>query len=1046
TYTVYASSEGASATATFTVNPGTVEITVDTDADQYVGGEKVKILGSVYIDGNPVIGVSVGVMVKGPSGEVVWVDEVQTGVDGAYSSSFRLLEDAALGNYTVYVSSQGAAAEVNFTVVAPINVTVIIRVKDSAGNPVPGASVSLWNHYTAKWLNGTYTNSTGVAVLEVWGHVRYDVVVYKTGYGMVVEGRQVGYFVADNGGQGYLGAQDLTFTLTTVGYGTLKGYITQGTDDSPLEGAEVSVLFKYKGKQYWANSTKTDSSGYYEIEVNIGTWKVWVDRKVWVDELKAWNYTHLGTYFEVLMAADAELTRSIKLWPKGLMTINEVDVVEGVPEPTSFYVALINDTYGGILWMDELLVTELPVNVTLPAIKGWVVVIAPPPSMALYSVHVDLTNKASIYRLNATLAPYQYLIWSYPSDWEEDRLPGPMDVVAHVVDYTVEDGSIMPLEPVDPAPDSTVTLYTSLDRGYGNPTIWNLNVSAKRSGVGAYYETLDLSEAEPGYYPCIVAVRNSSGHFVALGFFYYNVFSYQVQRLEGKGKYRPSEHVVFKFLVYGSDGYADVDVVYAVYDDEWKYITGGYASESSYTFGLHNRPVTLYTVNVTAGTLPEGFKYHVVVSVEGGRELSYDFWVVDYTPVTFSGNVMNYTIIDLFSPEQGSYTFMADGEGSFEAELPPDVYDAWLHFDDKATPGMDARDASLMVTLTFDVTDFPTGFPEYQQRPVVPAFEVRGKVFHDVDGDGVLDPGEPVMPRISLRAQYVTGEEVEWRESEPDGSYRMFLEVGGLYRIIAVKGTYWQRTVPEATSTEPGDLLTVNVPLERLPSGIITGFVKLDNGTALPDAHLHFMDEYWTWIGTAKTNSTGGYLFEAPADKKLNVWVDPGPEVKGVQGRLLTDIMVGVDEVLVLNVTLYRVATVTGTVNVDVQILPLDENLHRVTWERWFPAGSFSMDLPINVRYLLLWAWGYVPRVVPVPPEPEAGGDLVGLEPGSVVDLGSIVMVPCSTDVIDMVAYPKGWEWTWPVGSSVEFVVELKNMTTWEPVIGAEVEYWAWYW
>ena len=220
--------------------------------------------------------------------------------------------------------------------------------------------------------------------------------------------------------------------------------------------------------------------------------------------------------------------------------------------------------------------------------------------------------------------------------------------------------------------------------------------------------------------------------------------------------------------------------------------------------------------------------------------------------------------------------------------------------------------------------------------------------------------------------------------------------------------------------------------------GYITGYVKLDNGTLLENIGLHFMDEYWTWIGSTFTNSTGGYLFTAPANKKMNIWVDP-MGMPGVQGRDIREITVGEGETLILNVTLYRSARVNGTIQlngVDVwaQILPLDKDWNRVWWD-WGETGYFETELPLSVERLMIWAWegGFLTRDVT-------------LAAGETADLGMLALNPTDPDLM-VDAHPKDWEWEWSVGQYVNFTVELRDASMdWEPVSGANVTYWAWYW
>ena len=64
-------------------------------------------------------GVDVGVDVRGPSSEILWIDHVITGSDGSYISSFRIPETTSSGDYTIYVTTYIAKGSARFKVVGP---------------------------------------------------------------------------------------------------------------------------------------------------------------------------------------------------------------------------------------------------------------------------------------------------------------------------------------------------------------------------------------------------------------------------------------------------------------------------------------------------------------------------------------------------------------------------------------------------------------------------------------------------------------------------------------------------------------------------------------------------------------------------------------------------------------------------------------------------------------------------------------------------------------------------------------------------------------
>ncbi|RLF13483.1 MAG: hypothetical protein DRJ97_07975, partial [Thermoprotei archaeon] len=99
-------------------------LTLMVDRPKYLRGDRVSISGFVSLDGGPAQGVSVGLEVRSPGGAVVWFDQVTTGADGSFSSSFSLNPYAELGVYVVHASSMGAYATASFSVVLPSSLTL----------------------------------------------------------------------------------------------------------------------------------------------------------------------------------------------------------------------------------------------------------------------------------------------------------------------------------------------------------------------------------------------------------------------------------------------------------------------------------------------------------------------------------------------------------------------------------------------------------------------------------------------------------------------------------------------------------------------------------------------------------------------------------------------------------------------------------------------------------------------------------------------------------------------------------------------------------
>ncbi|RLA82401.1 MAG: hypothetical protein DRG31_07420, partial [Deltaproteobacteria bacterium] len=910
---------------------------------------------------HPLEDVIVNITIKASAGETLWSREEITDKDGFYSFSDTLPSDVATGIYNVtveatytdeYGAPYSAKNSVTFEVVELTLEKVRIGVYEPDETPIVNVTVILYDHLSGEWISDAKTNGSGIAVMSVSTAIKFDVLIYKTGYGRIEDGRVIGFYFDSNSTKGYVAPCNVNFTLQSgINSGSLSGVVSDAVNGSAVEGATVSVLAYIQGKTYYVQSTTTLSNGSYSLDLNVGTWRVWIDKKV------DGEVVYLGTWSDIQITAGALVTLDMSLWPRARLTIEDVTSTD-TTEFEEVHMILLNDTYGGILWQTRFVTVGLPRDFDVPAINSYLLFIAKAEeSLYLGSAKISLEGGGSV-TITPVLHKPEYIIWSFPSDWENHRLLGNLTLEIMVVtpESVMPDGPDGGGPPEFVDPEGSISQYVMLDLGSKIPTTWRNRTTPSKTEVGCYFGFFDLDDldAPQGYYMTVTLIKNTTDDAVAVSIEFFNRFQYQIQPLRCKGVYDVGEDVGVEFKVYGSAGYVtDVEVSYKLFDDQWNFIEGGFATVNSST-------------KVWNVTLPTDIfspkKYHLSIKISGGKEYTFDFRVQDYTPVTFSGQILPNASIDLYSPESGTCIVTADNSGLFNIKVFPGKYNAWFHYDDKDTPGWDARDTGMLLDLTSDVTNFPEGFDEYKERPMQPIFEVRGIAFNDTNRNGIWDSGEDRLALVSVRGVNITGWE-EWvPPTFPSGMYRLFLSPGTIYKIRATKSVYQQNetATPDVGATaSQGDLLVVNIPMVKMVPAYITGYVTLDNGTALENVGLNFMDEYWMWIGSTFTNSTGGYIFTAPANKKMNIWVDPmRPDI---QGKDIHDIIVKEGEVKILNVTLYRSARITGTIQLNgtdiwAQILPLDEEWNRVWWD-WGETGHFETELPLSVKRLMIWTW-----------------------------------------------------------------------------------------
>ena len=168
--------------------------------------------------------------------------------------------------------------------------------------------------------------------------------------------------------------------------------------------------------------------------------------------------------------------------------------------------------------------------------------------------------------------------------------------------------------------------------------------------------------------------------------------------------------------------------------------------------------------------------------------------------------------------------------------------------------------------------------------------QIRGVVFYDADNDGVQDPGEPGLRNISINVNSVTGSFNAWGNSANDGTYVVYGVYAypgvnaGQYRVSARAqstpyatefyrleggvplGTFRRDLATPVTVAAPGEPGATAIDLSLVLGGGITGVVRKQDGTPLPNINVNVNPKNWQGNGFGSTtDSQGNYLINGLA-------------------------------------------------------------------------------------------------------------------------------------------------------------------------------------
>jgi hypothetical protein len=253
---------------TYTVNPLTVTVTKDLSITaSFSPVPKSTVVGTVLDaeTNEPIVGASVSLDTTSTS----------TGSDGKYS----LTVDAGVYKFTVkaggyqdYIETVDLTSGGTFTKdvrLSKVPQSIIQgRVTDSAGNPIPQATVTADGHSAVTDVNGNF-------VLTVPPKT-YTVTVVKSGWR--TESASVDVSTA--------GTYTLNFTLTPS-QSTIQGTVTDIETGQPIQGATITID---------AYSATSNADGSFTLTVPPATYTVTVKKEGYVDWKQTLDVSTPGNY------------------------------------------------------------------------------------------------------------------------------------------------------------------------------------------------------------------------------------------------------------------------------------------------------------------------------------------------------------------------------------------------------------------------------------------------------------------------------------------------------------------------------------------------------------------------------------------------------------------------------------------------------------------------------------------------------------------------------------------------------------------------------
>jgi len=170
------STDESQAGLTSEVAESKLNTTIETDKDPYLPGETVKLSGVIQdTDGNPAADATIGIEVRDPNNNTVFLDITFTYTNGTYRDLFRLHENSLSGEYETYVTASAtgyqSAMNQNTFLVLPCSLTLDLHAGwNMVSFPVIPTNTTFASIFTGKgyyqvltWSGTSYTTPINVA-------------------------------------------------------------------------------------------------------------------------------------------------------------------------------------------------------------------------------------------------------------------------------------------------------------------------------------------------------------------------------------------------------------------------------------------------------------------------------------------------------------------------------------------------------------------------------------------------------------------------------------------------------------------------------------------------------------------------------------------------------------------------------------------------------------------------------------------------------------------------------------------------------------------
>ena len=783
------------------------------------------------------------------------------------------------GKYELYTSKDGYHSEYtdyfdvsentvvwkNITLQPPLpeNSVVCGYITDSEGNGLNMTYVYISGEdiYEYSYWNSTYTNETGYYEVNVPTGIFYVRAYLYTDYWYSHSTESDYFFVGVN----TTFWQNLTLELYPEN-SVIHGYATDSETGEGISNAEVSVETPsyywgyWDGYNYYSNYTYTNATGYYEINVPVGSFRMSV--------YSSGYYTFtVGVYVK---EQNAVITKNIALEP-------------GLEENST--------VKGWVKDLDDNPLSYIYVRVSGKDISGH------------YYYNSTYTDADGYYEMNLPIGDYQINVEYYWWYWNETYYNDYHFETLGL--YVLQPNSVIwqNLTPVEPLPETSIICgyINDSETGKGIP---NANVYISRTDGGYYPWGFGYYEQGYDYWYSNSTYTNETGYYeinVPEGNFYVSAYSYEYTSNYTHVYVQPNSVVWVNLTLqpplpensvvkgYVTDAETNEPIEWAWVSIHTYYEPGEYYGYDYYWNYTSTDETGYYEMN-----LPEG-EFEVDVSKSGyesnSTKISVDADSVKWLNITLHPPAPENSIIKGYVLDEETGEGIEDAYVSISTYYEPGEYNGYNYYYNS--------------TSTNETGYYQMNVPEGNFSVYATAehyFSNSTKV--NISANTLVWKNLTLKPENSIIKGYITNSETgepviyAWVNVESYGGY------DGYYNEGYYSNTYWNSTHTNATgyyqinvpdgefeisvtannydsnstkvSISANDILWLNITLKRPEEkSEIYGYIT-DSDTGEPligiKVELYSVGDHSYWYHKiAYTNETGYYQFTKLAEGRYEI-------------------------------------------------------------------------------------------------------------------------------------------------------------------------------